>query len=323
MVPAKYRGLCARCTQLLLISLLTVGNQISYDSIGAGEVYLKRELHLSAEEVRCGSPLCVSVSVCVHVLVCLCACHYFMSVIPSRFNALTLYTCARPQVGDLYSMYHLPNTFIVAIGGRLVDTMGAGPSAALFSSAVMLGSVIVAVGAHSASMATMSLGRVRVLVRSHVRARLTACVGVGVCVFLQIVLGVGGESMAVAQLALLSASFGHNNASGLFPTLALSFALALMMQRLGSLAAFILLPGQFELLGVGAFWVVVVITGAVLAVTVRSRCHGVCTTSLPLTAFVAAGWVRGGVHGGGWRHRPARAVAADVAVRSWVRRDAC
>jgi MFS family permease len=83
------------------------------------------------------------------------------------------------EIGDLYSAYHLPNTVMVALGGILIDRIGAVNAAILFTAVAALGTAIVA---SARTMGLMMLGRV--------------------------VVGLGGESLCAAQLTLLAQCFG-------------------------------------------------------------------------------------------------------------------
>jgi hypothetical protein len=240
-----------RVLQLLLISLLSIGIQISYDSVGASAPYLRKTLGFSAE-----------------------------------------------AIGDLYSAYHLPNIFMVILGGVLIDRIGAVNSSILFASIGAFGTAIVA-GARTVSV--MMIGRV--------------------------ILGIGGESLSAAQLSLLAHCFATtgpkpspspptaappaidesddsiehkadtplmrgkepSNSDGVargssldlpaiphageiaelprppsctdtFPTTAVSFSLQLMVARLGTLGVFLVLPSVYRAAGYDGTWVVFAFT---------------------------------------------------------------
>jgi len=108
----------------------------------------------------------------------------------------------RETIGSLYSAYSLAAIFIVFFGGMLFDRLGPRRASLLFSILVTAGAVIVAV-ADSTWM--LYLGR--------------------------FVFGAGGESLVVAQSAIIARWFKGKE-------LALAFGIALTLSRLGTLFSF-------------------------------------------------------------------------------------
>ena len=89
------------------------------------------------------------------------------------------------QIGTLQSMYSLPTIFVIFFSGLLVDALGLWASCLIFGCAVLLASVVWC-GALQGTAATVFM----------------------VGIVAQGLLGIGGESLFVAQKALLGASFG-------------------------------------------------------------------------------------------------------------------
>jgi MFS family permease len=89
------------------------------------------------------------------------------------------------QIGTLQSMYSLPTIWVILFSGLLVDHCGLWTSCLLFACVVLLSSIVwcAALQAEPASMFAMGI-------------------------LAQGLLGAGGESLFVAQKALLGASFG-------------------------------------------------------------------------------------------------------------------
>ena len=94
------------------------------------------------------------------------------------------------QIGTLQSMYSLPTIFVIFFSGLLVDALGLWASCLIFGAMVLFASVVwcgvLLQGAAGASAATVFM----------------------VGIVAQGLLGIGGESLFVAQKALLGASFG-------------------------------------------------------------------------------------------------------------------
>uniref|UniRef100_A0A6U3WEK3 Lysosomal dipeptide transporter MFSD1 n=2 Tax=Ditylum brightwellii TaxID=49249 RepID=A0A6U3WEK3_9STRA len=101
----------------------------------------------------------------------------------------------------LYSLYSLPNVILPFFGGNIVDRIGAPICLIAFASLGFLGQLLFAIGTSAKSWGLMLFGR--------------------------FVYGLGGESICVAQSALLSRWFEGGE-------LALSFGVALSVSRLGS-----------------------------------------------------------------------------------------
>eukprot|EP00565_Helicotheca_tamesis_P002112 CAMPEP_0185732246 /NCGR_PEP_ID=MMETSP1171-20130828/15500_1 /TAXON_ID=374046 /ORGANISM="Helicotheca tamensis, Strain CCMP826" /LENGTH=527 /DNA_ID=CAMNT_0028401689 /DNA_START=219 /DNA_END=1802 /DNA_ORIENTATION=+ len=101
----------------------------------------------------------------------------------------------------LYSLYSLPNVILPFFGGNIVDRIGSPICLIVFAALGFLGQLLFAIGTSVKSWAIMLIGR--------------------------FVYGLGGESICVAQSALLSQWFEGRE-------IALSFGVALSVSRLGS-----------------------------------------------------------------------------------------
>lgn len=101
----------------------------------------------------------------------------------------------------MYSVYNFPNIILAMLGGVFVDRLGLRTGCFVFVSIILVGQVVVAVGATLKNFYVMLVGRV--------------------------IFAVGGESCAVAQNAFVSRWFRDRE-------LALALGLALSLGRLGS-----------------------------------------------------------------------------------------
>ncbi|HYM13155.1 MAG TPA: MFS transporter [Bryobacterales bacterium] len=108
----------------------------------------------------------------------------------------------RAAIGTMYSMYSVAAFFSVLLGGFLIDRIGVRRASLLFSTLVLAGAAIVAA---APNLAVLYAGR--------------------------ILFGIGGESLVVAQSAILARWFSGKE-------LALSFGIALTVSRLGTLFTF-------------------------------------------------------------------------------------
>ena len=123
----------------------------------------------------------------------------------------------------LYSVYSLPNIALPLLGGVLVDRAGVRFSLLLFSTLITLGQCLFAAGGSAASMELMLIGRA--------------------------LFGLGGESLAVAQSALVTQWFRGKE-------LAMALGINLSVARLGSVVNNTLSPWAAARYGVdGALWV--------------------------------------------------------------------
>jgi len=123
------------------------------------------------------------------------------------------------QLGALYSAYHAPNLVVVILGGILIDVVGPDLASVGFTGVIVLASVVLASGA---SFVRMLISRV--------------------------LLGVGGESANVAQLALLNRAFDSGSGKrpdcvAEFPSIAVAYAVSTVVVRLTTLAMLYTLPG--------------------------------------------------------------------------------
>jgi hypothetical protein len=124
------------------------------------------------------------------------------------------------QLGALYSAYHAPNLVVVILGGILIDVVGPDLASVGFTGVIVLASVVLASGA---SFVRMLISRV--------------------------LLGVGGESTNVAQLALLNRAFDSGGSGrrpdcvAEFPSIAVAYAVSTVVVRLTTLAMLYTLPG--------------------------------------------------------------------------------
>jgi MFS family permease len=133
------------------------------------------------------------------------------------------------QYNLLYSVYSWPNTILVFFGGILVDKLGTRVSGLIFTSIVLVGQCIYALGATIGSFDLMIFGR--------------------------FVFGLGGESLAVVQSTITSHWFSGNE-------LAMAFGITISASRLGSVFTFNFMPTIATYIGLaGALWV-----GAILCV---------------------------------------------------------
>ncbi|MBL9006916.1 MAG: MFS transporter [Myxococcales bacterium] len=122
---------------------------------------------------------------------------------------------ARADIGLLYGVYSWPNVVMVLFGGMLADRIGTRKASLLYSALIVVGSALVALSPSLRSSADGSAGR-----------SVLYCMVIG-----RTLLGLGAESLAVCQNAMISRWFrGHQ--------LALAFALTLTMARIGSLLSF-------------------------------------------------------------------------------------
>ncbi len=108
----------------------------------------------------------------------------------------------REAIGLLYSFYSWPNLVMVFIGGILVDRFGTRIMSIVFSSLILLGTIVVAA---APSLTVMIIGRT--------------------------IFGIGAESLVVCQSAILAKWFKGKE-------LAFAFGLALTFMRLGTLFSF-------------------------------------------------------------------------------------
>jgi MFS family permease len=118
---------------------------------------------------------------------------------PTLIDALHL---DRSTIGNLYTAYSVAAILIVFFGGMLYDKLGPRRASLLFSSLVLLGATIVAL-AHSTWV--LFAGR--------------------------LIFGAGGESLIVAQSAIISRWFKGKE-------MALAFGIALTISRIGTLFSF-------------------------------------------------------------------------------------
>ncbi len=109
---------------------------------------------------------------------------------------------ARGTIGSFYTMYSVAAILAVLIGGILIDKLGTRKASLIFSILVLTGAVIVWL---AKSIPVIFLGR--------------------------FIFGAGSEPLIVAQSAILARWFKHKE-------LALSFGVALMVSRLGTLFSF-------------------------------------------------------------------------------------
>jgi MFS family permease len=107
----------------------------------------------------------------------------------------------RAQYGLLFSYYSLPNLIMVLVGGILLDKIGIRKAGNLFTALCAIGVLLTAAGP---SFQLMLLGR--------------------------FIFGLGGESLLITKTKILSKWFKRKE-------LALGFALALSIARLGTIAA--------------------------------------------------------------------------------------
>ena len=114
------------------------------------------------------------------------------------------------EIGGMYAAYHLPNCFLVILGGIATDILGNGLSSVICNALIVLGT---AVFAFAPSLSGMLIGRM--------------------------VFGVGSEWLGVVQMVMFTEWFAESRRA---PSLALSMALSLAVSRLGTLAAFGLAP---------------------------------------------------------------------------------
>ena len=114
------------------------------------------------------------------------------------------------SIGDLYSAYHLPNTFMVIFGGILADRIGTSAAALFFILLTCVGTFITAI---STTMHGMLLGR--------------------------LVFGVGSESLTIVQLSIISRWCSN---STVFPSLAVSMALSAAISSMGTVTAYNVIP---------------------------------------------------------------------------------
>lgn len=112
-----------------------------------------------------------------------------------------LYRISGTQVNLLYSVYSFPNIILPFFGGILVDKIGVRVAILLFSGLLILGQLIFTYGVYEISFTWMIVGRV--------------------------VFGFGGESLTVAQSAIVSQWFKGKE-------LALALGLNISVARLGS-----------------------------------------------------------------------------------------
>jgi len=121
-------------------------------------------------------------------------------------------------IGDLIAAYHLPNVVMAAIGGILVDWIGGELASVLFATLVVVGTAITS-SAHTLQI--MLLGR--------------------------LILGLGGESLVVAQLSILTHSFpAVSGIATSFPSQGVALALQLMVTRSATLLTFLFLPAAYD-----------------------------------------------------------------------------
>ena len=134
-------------------------------------------------------------------------------------------------IGDLYSIYHLPNCIMVILGGVLADRIGLTSSSILFSIMICAGTTIVAF-ASPYSFRGMLFGRM--------------------------VFGMGAESLNVVQISMLAKWFSGttlHRAKDTFPSFATSMAVAYSMSALGTVLAYDAVPMVSETGGIGfAMW---------------------------------------------------------------------
>jgi hypothetical protein len=201
MPSSESTGCCNRTVRLILISLLLVGSQISYDAVSIVAPYLKRERGVAGE-----------------------------------------------KLGGLYAAYHAVNIFICAVVGGVIDQCGAARMSLVLSLVVLSSCCVFAL---ATSYEVMILSR--------------------------LILGVGGEALNVAQMALLNASFGpQSNPDQSFPSLAVSYGVALIVMRVSVLVAFQVLPLLIDARGWVGMWSVagaaaISVVAAVVLVTMRTE----------------------------------------------------
>jgi MFS family permease len=132
----------------------------------------------------------------------------------------------RSSIGAMYSMYSVAAFFSVLLGGFLIDRIGTRRASMLFSVLVAAGASNVAV---APSLLAFYLGR--------------------------ILFGIGGESLAVAQVAIVARWFTGKE-------LALSFGIAVTVSRLGTFFTFNTMALLAARLGFrGSLWVAAALCG--------------------------------------------------------------
>lgn len=133
----------------------------------------------------------------------------------------------------LYTLYAIPNIILPFFGGYFTDKWGARICLIIFSCFITAGQAIFALGLSVKSWPIMFIGR--------------------------IVFGIGGESMGVANSAILSVWFKGKE-------LAFAFGLNLSISRLGSVANNLVSPVIADSVGiVFALWFGVVLCGSSVA----------------------------------------------------------
>jgi len=109
----------------------------------------------------------------------------------------------------LYTMYSVPNIFLPLVGGGMVDKYGAWQSLIVFTSFMVLGQFVFALGVQNKSWAVMLLGRT--------------------------LFGVGGESLYTAKSVLITNWFPDNQ-------IALAFGFGMSIGRLGTVISNVTSP---------------------------------------------------------------------------------
>mmetsp|Transcript_17246 Transcript_17246/g.28943 ORF Transcript_17246/g.28943 Transcript_17246/m.28943 type:complete len:573 (-) Transcript_17246:326-2044(-) len=137
-------------------------------------------------------------------------------------NILESQTTLRPFFSLLYTVYSVPNVILPFFGGYFTDKFGSRVCLIVFAGFITAGQFIFALGLSMKSWPLMYLGRV--------------------------VFGIGGESMGVANSAILSVWFKGKE-------LALAFGLNLSIARLGSVINNVVSPTLADSIGIEfAFW---------------------------------------------------------------------
>jgi len=118
----------------------------------------------------------------------------------------------------LYTVYSLPNMVLPILGGLFLDKIGIRSGLLLFTFVLTLGQLVFTIGGYNSDYNTMLAGRV--------------------------IFGMGGESMSVAQSAIVSVWFKGKE---------LAFALGINMSisRLGSVLNAAVVPSVYDSSGLG------------------------------------------------------------------------
>lgn len=113
-------------------------------------------------------------------------------------------------IGELYSAYHLPNTFMVIIGGLLTDRIGTSSSCILCLLLICAGTSLVA---FCNSFRLMLIGR--------------------------LIFGLGSETLTIVQLSIITRWFSNSKS---FPSLAVAMGSANAISSLGTVFVYYSVP---------------------------------------------------------------------------------